>query len=491
MLMKEEGILLADSGFRNVSGRCGDAVYESRAAGFRHADMSQLHNVFRFPEDTCLPARRRPVYSVIITLGLDGMAFASGLNRREEQALLTNSGDVAAWVYSWAHTLATRYRRLGFEPVLLGSGWHGSDRRFTGRGETETFTWELECDGFVVSPRTPGRTLWQDILRLAGGDAVLVHPAAFPLVRTSGILLLMRAFAAARLNPAPCAGIRPLGRPVTGGEQAVPGWPVILDRGTLLELAEKGESGFHSLPPLRETDTADDCTVYSAMGIPPRELEKMKRIGARLSPDEARRLLNITGCPYKGFLHARAVAMAARAIAGTCRAAGGEVDPDLAEAGGFVHDIGKGYRRHETVGACYLEGLGLSELAWMTESHSDLVLSRKKRVSEREIVYLADKYCYGPRYVPLKERFGQKMELFRSRPGALEGIKKRLAHAMSLEKRIAEETGVNPADAARAVLTEKDYVESLGAMAVPPSAYGRPDFQESSDLDGATEGLRG
>ena len=127
----------------------------------------------------------------------------------------------------------------------------------------------------------------------------------------------------------------------------------------------------------------------------------------------------------------------------------------------------------------------------MTESHSDLVLSRKKRVSEREIVYLADKYCYGPRYVPLKERFGQKMELFRSRPGALEGIKKRLAHAMSLEKRIAEETGVNPADAARAVLTEKDYVESLGAMAVPPSAHGRPDFQESSDLDGATEGLRG
>ena len=109
--MKEEGILLADSGFRNVSGRCGDAVYESRAAGFRHADMSQQHNVFRFPEDTCLPARRRPVYSVIITLGLDGMAFASGLNRREEQALLTNSGDVAAWVYSWAHTLATRYRQ--------------------------------------------------------------------------------------------------------------------------------------------------------------------------------------------------------------------------------------------------------------------------------------------------------------------------------------------------------------------------------------------
>lgn len=156
MLMKEEGILLADSGFRNVSGRCRDAVYESRAAGFRHADMSQQHNVFRFPEDTCLPARRRPVYSVIITLGLDGMAFASGLNRREEQALLTNSGDVAAWVYSWAHTLATRYRRLGFEPVLLGSGWHGSDRRFTGRGENETFTWELECDGFVVSPRTPG-----------------------------------------------------------------------------------------------------------------------------------------------------------------------------------------------------------------------------------------------------------------------------------------------------------------------------------------------
>ena len=371
------------------------------------------------------------MYSVIITLGLDGMAFASGLNRREEQALLTNSGDVAAWVYSWAHTLATRYRRLGFEPVLLGSGWHGSDRRFTGRGETETFTWELECDGFVVSPCTPGRTLWQDILRLAGGDAVLVHPAAFPLVRTSGILLLMRAFAAARLDPAPCAGIRPLGRPVAGGEQAVPGWPVILDRGTLLELAEEGERGFHSLPPLRETDTADDCTVYSAMGIPPRELEKI------------------------------------------------------------VHDIGKGYRRHETVGACYLEGLGLSELAWMTESHSDLVLSRKKRVSEREIVYLADKYCYGPRYVPLKERFGQKMELFRSRPGALEGIKKRLAHAMSLEKRIAEETGVNPADAARAVLTEKDYVESLGAMAVPPAANGRPDFQESADLDGATEGLRG
>lgn len=453
--------------------------------------MSLQHSVFHFPEDTCLPARKRPVYSVVITLGLDGMAYASGLNPREEHELLNQAGDVGAWVYSWAHTLAARYRRLGFEPIILGSGWHGSDRKFTGVSEAETFTWELECDGFLVCPRTPGRTLWQDILRLAGGDAVLVHPAAFPLVRPSGILLLMRAFAAAREEDPACAGMRP--QVMCGGEDAeqpVSGWPVILDRGTLLELAAEGERGFHSLPGLRGVDTADDNTVFSAMGVSPRELEEREGQEARLSPAEACRLLKIAGCPYRGFMHARAVALAGRAIAEACRAAGGAVDPDLAEAGGLVHDIGKGYRRHETVGACYLAGLGLSDLAWMTESHSDLVLGRRRPVTEREIVYLADKYCYGPRYVPLQERFGQKMDLFGSRPGALKGIKKRLDHARALERRITEETGVNPSDAARAVLTEPGYVESLGAMAEPPRHTGRPDLQESADLDRATEGLR-
>ena len=73
-------------------------------------------------------------------------------------------------------------------------------------------------------------------------------------------------------------------------------------------------------------------------------------------------------------------------------------------------------------------------------------------MTERELVYLADKYCYGPTFVPLQERFGQKLELFGSRPGARQGIERRLRHARELEARLARELGESPEAMAAGVL---------------------------------------
>jgi len=55
-------------------------------------------------------------------------------------------------------------------------------------------------------------------------------------------------------------------------------------------------------------------------------------------------------------------------------------------------------------------------------------------VTERELVYLADKYCYGGSFVPLQRRFDLKLEAYAQDTQACEAILGRLGRAKELEE---------------------------------------------------------
>lgn len=174
-----------------------------------------------------------------------------------------------------------------------------------------------------------------------------------------------------------------------------------------------------------------------------------------LSPGEALVLLAHLACPDKGVRHALAVGCVARAFALAGRLRGMDVDPDLALAAGLVHDMAKNFHRHEATGAYFLEFLGLSSLARCVRDHRDLTLPADSPITERELVYLADKYCFGPSFVPVRTRFAQKAELFAGNACAQRAIRHRLEHALALEKRLGRELGMEPARIARGALEEQ------------------------------------
>ena len=81
---------------------------------------------------------------------------------------------------------------------------------------------------------------------------------------------------------------------------------------------------------------------------------------------------------------------------------------------------------------------------------------RKKKLGAHELVYLADKYCRGGIWVPVAQRFAQKLEEFGADPGARAGIEGRRDRALALERRLAVELGRDPAQLAREVLDTAD-----------------------------------
>lgn len=116
-----------------------------------------------------------------------------------------------------------------------------------------------------------------------------------------------------------------------------------------------------------------------------------------------------------------------------------DLDPDLALAGGLVHDICKGEKGHEAAAGRLFRHLRLPLMAHLVEDHRDLTLPDDHPITERELVFLADKYCYGGCFVPVRQRFEQKLETFGAE--AAQAIRGRMERALAMEARLARELG--------------------------------------------------
>lgn len=341
--------------------------------------------------------------------------------------------------------LARFYRSLNMEPILIvldGQPSLGAAGKGAGKANGRPDGDKLElCQALLRAGHravlVEEQDVWKTIASLTS-DPVFLHPVHFPLARRLTLL---------RLLEVGCAGIKPAScMPVFCGKG---GFPLLLSPEQLEELCQGASlTDLMNQGKLQPMDTGDrDCTTFGACRV-----RSKADLRASLSACEAIDLLRQLRIPMKGIAHARAVGLVAMALAKRCRLKSHDVDWELALSGGLLHDIAKGISHHEAVGASWLDYLGLPRMAGCVRDHRDLVLEDKKPVTERELVYLADKYCCGPRFVPLEVRFGQKMDLYRGNEKALAGIRKRLSHARDLERRVERELGISPSHIARMVL---------------------------------------
>jgi hypothetical protein len=178
----------------------------------------------------------------------------------------------------------------------------------------------------------------------------------------------------------------------------------------------------------------------------PEDFAVLKRREAAMDtgePVEAAVLAAQTMAP-KGVVHGRAVARAAVTLAKELNRHGASLDLALVHNGALLHDIAKGHPNHEIRGAEMAKELGLTRLVDLIGHHRDPAPPTDGKLSESEIVCLADKLVRGAVNVTIRSRFEEKLALHGADPAACRAIRERMANALALGDLVEKTTGSTP-----------------------------------------------
>lgn len=268
-------------------------------------------------------------------------------------------------------------------------------------------------------------------------DGVFLQPVDVPLVRPLTVISLGEAAASF-----PGAALIPT---FAGAE----GHPVFLPAALLPAiLAADGEGGLRAVLahlPLRHVPVADALMLRDMDSPEDYAALRDHASGAdMLSPAEAGEWLRLRGTPERGLRHARAVGTVARALARALtrarRIAGSASpppDPICCHVAGLLHDICKGQAEHEAAGARLLVRYGLPRLAAIVGAHRDMTPVAPESLTERELVFLADKHCRGGEWVSVAQRFDDKLALYAGDEAACAAIVGRKERALHMEAALA------------------------------------------------------
>jgi molybdenum cofactor cytidylyltransferase len=289
--------------------------------------------------------------------------------------------------------------------------------------------------GLAVLPEHRGRL---------GHPPLLGRELIGRVLRWSGAEGLKGALAALAGRGAEAASVAAGLRPAAG-----PG------RGSRLRYHATGDPGV-----LRDVDTVDDLRRALAAGI--------HRPPAPGVP-EVLALLRLAGPPRK-MIHALTVGTLALRMA----LALGSGRPELAFAGGLLHDVDHRSRLHDLAGARRMIAMGWGELAIVVGAHTEMPEGWARRIgyagptSDRHradaalyedaapeveeaamLVHLADKYAKGGRLVTIEERFGAFLR-YGGPAEALAHVQARWDMTRALQARLHGRLGRPPREAATA-----------------------------------------
>lgn len=321
--------------------------------------------------------------------------------------------------------VAATFRRAGVADILVATGHRGAEvaREAARIGIRSVHNPNYETGMFstvkaALSALTPGC------------EAVCVTPVDVPLFRPATVARLLT-----RLGRPDAPDVV---YPAFSGERGHP--PCLRAAIVPAVLAHMGNGGlrqalspfaFEEVPvadanTLADMDTPDDYATLHALA-PRRDIP---------TPAEAEALLALENVPPQGLAHARGVAAVAEALARAVNAGGGSLDIGLVKSAALLHDVGKGRPNHEAVGGQLVAAHGFAAAAPIVAGHRDCLLADDAPVTEREIVYLADKFVLGRWLVPVAARFDQKLDLFAADPEARAAISRRRGNALRVLARL-------------------------------------------------------
>lgn len=359
--------------------------------------------------------------------GTCAVILAGGLSSRMGagfKPLLALDGQTALAV------LADTFRRAGITDIVVATGHRGAEVaaeaarlaiRSVANPDYETGMFSTVKAGLAAVG--------------AGTTRLCVTPVDVPLFRPATVTRLL-----ARLAEPDAP---PLVYPVFSGER---GHPPCLNAALVpAVLAHVGNGGLRqALAPFAFEEIAvPDANILADMDTP-EDYATLRALAPRRAiptPAEAEALLAIEHVPPQGLAHARGVAAVAEALGRALNAAGAQLDIALVKAAALLHDVAKGRPHHEAAGGTLLASLGFDAAAGIVAAHRDCNLPADAALTEREIVYLADKFVFGRWLVPVASRFQQKMDLFAGDPVAAAAISRRRQNALAVLARVEAAMG--------------------------------------------------
>lgn len=129
--------------------------------------------------------------------------------------------------------------------------------------------------------------------------------------------------------------------------------------------------------------------------------------------------------------HCNKVAHAALNICSMLSQNGIKLNIEIVVAASMLHDIAKGNSMHAEVGAKWVKDMGYDEIAKIVKEHMELDTISDK-LTEKEVVYLADKMVKDDNFVSINERFSNKEKLYNQDEVIIKIVEKRKKQALKL-----------------------------------------------------------
>lgn len=308
-------------------------------------------------------------------------------------------------------------QEAGIREIVTVSGYKGNEV------EAEAKRLGLKCIHNPDYAQGMFSSVCTGVRNLSGIDGFFMLPVDIPLVRPSTITALCSAFNGRNVD-FPCFdGMR--GHPPLIPAHLIP---------TILMY-----DGAGGLKPLLEKQYGQDVATWDR-GIlmdadTPEDFTMLTRLLSRLDIGEQAEALTLATqtMPKRGLAHGLVVAQTATALGRELNRHGSSMDMDILHNAALLHDIAKGQPQHEAQGAEMLKTLGLSRLSAIVAVHQDVPPPVSGRLTEKEVVCLADKLVHGSRLVSVQQRFDKKLTLYKHDPDVCRVIRERLANALALQ----------------------------------------------------------
>ena len=288
--------------------------------------------------------------------------------------------------------------------------------------------------GFVFNPDF-GSGMYSSICcgvkAVSGVDGFFLLPVDIPLVRAATLTALQEQF--------------------NGGEVLIPcfdgdrGHPPLIPFDYVDRIREYGGDGglrkLLELFPRRDIEGWDSSILKDVDTR--QDFSDLETYCLQMKTGTAREafLLASMMMPEKGVRHGLMVASAADAIGEELNRNGYDLNRAVIYNSALLHDIAKGCPDHEHEGAALLTSLGLGDLAECVGNHRDVESCLLQRLTEVEVVFLADKLVSGDRPVTVNSRYEEKLTLYSGDPESCRAIRRRMKNGIRVKELVERQCG--------------------------------------------------
>ncbi len=174
------------------------------------------------------------------------------------------------------------------------------------------------------------------------------------------------------------------------------------------------------------------------------DYEKLLGYFNAAAPDleECYSILDIYNVPDNIKRHCSKVSEVSAGIFRSLDNAGYELNECALKAAAMLHDIAKMEENHARTGENILKEMGYGKVGSIIGSHTDIeVADDPGRITEAEILYLADKLVREDEVISIEERFKLSLNHYKDSPEVLRKIENRRDATYKIIKKIAAATG--------------------------------------------------